>query len=349
MIIFIRPVDDQSFEHYYMKKCLLFLLLFICFCSAIYCQIITGTVLEKNTNSPIQHALVYFNGTSAGTYTDQKGFFELDISKNSSMPLTISALGYYSITLNDFPKNNPLLVYLPLKVFELNEVNISGKADRNLRKQNLRLFKEIFLGKTDNASNCEIINENDIIIFHENDTLKAYSLKPILVNNKALGYKISYYLDKFEFIEKNQTFYFAGNIIFDEDMPINNRRKEVIATRRVHSYLGSRMHFFRVLWENNLNSTGFSVSTLTNVKLNYNDIVTQKFNPLSMDTLKYLKYAGGFGISYFSHFPDSFIEFNKDSIYFDRNGYFDGLGITWEGRMAEQRVSDMLPYEFLRF
>jgi hypothetical protein len=209
------------------------------------------------------------------------------------------------------------------------------------------LFKEIFLGKTDNASNCEIINENDILIFHEKDTLKAYSLKPVIVNNKALGYKISYYLDKFEFIEKNQTFAFTGNIIFDEDQIINNRRKEVIAIRRVHTYLGSRMHFFRALWENNLDSAGFTVSTMTNVNLNYNDIVIKKYNSMNMDTIKYLKNAGRIGITYFSHFPDSFIEFNKDSIYFDRNGYFDGLGITWEGRMGEQRVSDMLPYEFL--
>lgn len=321
--------------------------MFLFFYSTIYCQIIKGTVLEKNTNSPIEHALVYFNGTSVGTYTDQKGSFELDITKNNFMPLTISALGYYSVTLNDFTVNNPLIIYLTLKVFELNEITISAKADVLLRKENLKIFKEIFLGVSDNASNCEIVNESDILIFHENDTLKAYSLKPIFVNNKALGYKISYYLDKFEFNGNEGTYHFEGNIIFNEDLPTNNRQKKNIELRRLNTYLGSKMYFFRELWENNLNSAGFSVATLKKVRLNYNDIVIQKINPLNLDTLKYLKYKERISISYFSQFPESFIKFVKDSVYFDRNGYFDGSGITWEGRMEEQRIADMLPYDYL--
>ncbi|MDO9340511.1 MAG: carboxypeptidase-like regulatory domain-containing protein, partial [Bacteroidales bacterium] len=117
-----------------MKKYIIFLLSFICLPSTIYSQIIKGTVLEKNTKSAIQHALVYFNGTSVGTYTDQKGFFEFDISKYNSMPLTISALGYYSVTLNEFPTDKPFLIYLPLKVFKLNEVNISAKHNAQSRE-----------------------------------------------------------------------------------------------------------------------------------------------------------------------------------------------------------------------
>jgi len=319
----------------------------ICFHSAIYSQIIKGTVFEKNTNSPIQHAIVYFNGTSVGTYTDQNGFFELDISKNISMPLTISALGYYSVTLTSFLTDYPLVIYLTLKVFELKEVTISAKADENLRKENLKAFKEIFLGTTDNASNCEIINESDILIFHENDTLKAYTLKPILINNKALGYKISYYLDKFEFIEKSGNYLFTGNIIFNEDLKYYDRRKKIIDVRRLHAYLGSRMHFFRALWGNNLKSEGFSIETQTKVNPKYDDIVIQKYNPLNNDSIKYLKYQKQLGISYFRQFPTSFIKFKEDSVYFDKNGYFDGLGITWEGEMEVQRVADMLPYDYL--
>jgi hypothetical protein len=30
----------------------------------------------------------------------------------------------------------------------------------------------------------------------------------------------------------------------------------------------------------------------------------------------------------------------------DQNGYFDPLGISWEGEMARQRIADWLPYEY---
>lgn len=329
-----------------MKKYLTFLLLLIYFPLNIYCQIINGTVLEINSNKVIQYAIAYFNGTSFGTYTDQKGSFEFDITQYRSMPLTISALGYYSVTLNVIPNEKPFLVYLTPKVFELSEVIVSDKLDAKLRERNLKSFKEIFLGSTKNASSCEIINEGDILIFHENDTLKAYSLNPILIINRALGYKISYYLDRFEFSNRNRTYFFTGNILFIDDININNDQKKVFEERR-KVYLGSKMHFFRVLWDDKLHLSGFSVSTLTNIKLANNEIVVQKDAPMKDDSLKYLKYHGIIGISYFSQFPESSITLKKDSVLFLKNGYFDGSGISWEGKMESQRIADMLPYEYI--
>jgi hypothetical protein len=186
-----------------MKRIILFLLL-INFCSFGYSQIIKGTILDKSNDSKISFATIYLNGTYVGTYSDQNGYFELDITKYSSMPLTISALGYYSITLSDFSKDKPLVAYLTPKVFELNEVVVKSKSLFRERKEKLILFRNEFLGTTENARNCEIINENDITFNYgsDNDTLKAFASKPLLINNRRLGYKITYYLDKFEYYKK---------------------------------------------------------------------------------------------------------------------------------------------------
>jgi len=72
-----------------MTKQIIFLLIFSCLCSTVNSQIIRGTVLDEKTKGPVDYALVYFNGTFLATYTDQKGFFELDISDFNSMPLTV--------------------------------------------------------------------------------------------------------------------------------------------------------------------------------------------------------------------------------------------------------------------
>jgi hypothetical protein len=37
---------------------------------------------------------------------------------------------------------------------------------------------------------------------------------------------------------------------------------------------------------------------------------------------------------------------NKDFVYFDKDGYFDPDGIDFSGQMTEQRIGDLLPFEY---
>lgn len=110
-----------------MRNLLLIILLSNLYISA-YSQLIKGAIYDKNTNSPICFATIYFNGTFVGTSSDQNGNFELNTSHNKSMPLTISAIGYYSVTLNNYSKTDFLKVYLHPKIYELNDVTISAKS-----------------------------------------------------------------------------------------------------------------------------------------------------------------------------------------------------------------------------
>lgn len=312
-----------------------------------YNQVIKGTVLEKNTNSPI-FATIYFNGTFVGTQSDLKGNFELDISKNASMPLTISSIGYYSVTLTDFLTYKPLIVYMTPKVYEMSEVVISSKSLVKRRIANLNLFKKVFLGSTDNARNCKIINENDITFNYANDrdTLKAFASKPILIHNMSLGYKITYYLDKFEYYKKDRTMFYAGSMIFNEDLVSDETHKQLYVERRKDAYLGSRMHFFRALWADDLESAGFRVKNSANINLNYNDIVEHSLTNSLNNHIKFLKYSKSLSILYDTRLTN--IDFLKEKVHFDKDGYFDqtGLSIRWEGDMLDKRVGDMLPYTY---
>jgi hypothetical protein len=179
-------------------------------------QIIKGTIKDKYSNDIINFASIYFSGTSMGINSDQSGFFELDVSKYTSMPLSISALGYLSVTLTQFYTDTTLQIYLIPKVFKLNEVVITAKANSKFRKAYLEIFKNEFLGTSQNAMNCKIKNEKDITLIMDNGTLKAFASKPIQINNKALGYEITYYLDKFELSKKTKSLEFIGNIIFKD-------------------------------------------------------------------------------------------------------------------------------------
>jgi hypothetical protein len=325
-----------------MRKLILLFMFFI-FNKVAYNQVIKGTVLDNETKNPIGFAFLYFSGTFSGTQADQNGNFEVDVTKNASIPLTISAIGYYSSTLTDFSTEKPHIVYLTPKTYQLKEVSINAKSLAKKRKANLISFKNVFLGTTYNARECEILNESDITFNYDSDkdTLKAFASKPILINNRALGYSITYYLDKFEYSRRGRTYFLQGNITFNEDLTADRTQKQVFERRREDAYLGSRMHFFRALWINDLKSVGFIVKTPSGANLDDKDIVIQEDSHR-----KYLKYPENIDICYYTKLPVSHIVFLKERVYFNNSGYFDGLGISWEGEFARKRIGDLLPYEY---
>ena len=325
-----------------MKRIVLFLLL-VNFFQVGHTQLVKGTILDKSNNLKINFASIYINGTSVGTNSDQNGYFELDITRYASLPLTINALGYYSVTLADFSREKPVEVYLTPKTFELNEVVVVAKSTAKERKANLKLFRDQFLGSSYNGQNCVIMNEGDITFKNgtSRDTLKAFASKPILIVNNALGYKITYYLDKFEYYRKNKSFLYKGSAYFNEDMSAALTQKKFFEKRRKNAYLGSRSHFFSSLWTNSLKSNGFIVRNSVDEIINYEDIVIVRAG-----FKKYLSYKDNLYIYYLSKSPNSYIEPLKDQIFFDSNGYFDGSGVKVIGQMAQQRIGDVLPYDF---
>ncbi len=322
-----------------MRK-LILLCLFINSYSAAFNQVVNGTVLDKVTKNSIGFATVYFNGTYVGTSADQNGNFELNISKNASMPLTISAIGYYSVTLTDFSKVEPLIIYLSPKVYELHEAVISAKSLERIRKRNLILFKEEFLGTTENAQYCEILSEKDITFnyYSQDDTLKAYALKPIIIDNKALGYTITCYLDKFEYYRTSGSVFYVGNMIFKEN-GIGEGANHQFDERRKNTYLGSRVHFLRTLWSDDLFLSDFIVRDAKQRLLDYKSIVIEEGND------KFIQYPKSFCIVYDKSV--SFIYFLKQKVFFDKVGHFDPSGINWKGKMGDQRIADSLPDEYI--
>jgi hypothetical protein len=309
--------------------------------TAAYNQVVKGIVSDRENHSRIGFAYIYFNGTYIGTNSNKEGYFEIDISKYRSMPLTISALGYYSVTLSVEAYSKPLTVLLKPKLYELDEVIIRENNNERERKRNLNLFLDTFLGTTKNAKSCLITNLNDLLFVSHNDTLKAFSSNPILIDNQALGYKITYFLDEFVLDIKNESFSFSGNIIFRDDMTAGETKKLMFESRRKLTYLGSRMHFFRSLWSNDLDQANFILKNSAFEELSYKDIVAEE------DSLtKYLTYPGEIGICYHSNLPNSFIVFLQEKANFDINGYFDPSSVSWQGEMSLKRIADWLPYEY---
>ncbi len=326
--------------------------------STAYSQVIKGKILDAETKKSIPFAAVYFNGTLVGTSSDEEGAFELDISNYASKPLTIRAVGYETCLLGSIPGNEALKIYLTPSFFEIEEVQVRTKDLSRQRKANLRLFKREFLGTSRNQKHCQILNEEDITFNYgsDDDMVKAYARAPIRIYNGALGYVISYFLDEFEYDKNSNVVSFAGDMVFTEDLAIKPSTEEAYTTRRKHAYLGSCMHFFRALWDNDLEMSGFRVVRYTFdlssirypstnkplANLNYHDLVLE-----DDENRKYLLATEKQLTVYYKSVGQSRIVFLKPGVLFGKNGFFDPSGIRWYGDMAELRVADMLPYEYM--
>lgn len=328
-------------------KCLLVLLLTSLYTTG-YSQILNGTIKDVTSGEALNYASVYFNGTFVGTNSDKNGNFELDISRYPSMPITVSALGYYSIIIPYPDTVKKLVIYLTPKLFELHEVVINARKISRERRINLGYFRREFLGTSMNSANSVIINEDDIYFSYDstNDTLKATSINPIIIENKNLGYKLIYYLDTFLYSKRSKYILIIGSCIFNEDNNTDKDLQEKYERRRRSSYLGSRMHFIRSLWADNLAEDGFVVKDLSNKVLSPDKYLCQIADPETGLINKYLCKQKTLIITFYTRRTSSVILLNKDSIYFDKDGYFDPLGISWQGEMATQRIGDLLPFEY---
>jgi hypothetical protein len=315
-------------------------------------QIITGVTREEGSGKPIGNVSVFFSGTLSGTVTDSTGNFTLYPETATKLPILISGAGYESKTITDYPTDKKLVVELKTKIYDLDAVTVKADDGMSL-KEKLRIFRREFLGSSPNAKNSQIMNEADLRFTYSSQThiLKATCDKPVVVQNKSLGYSLNFLLANFSFDGQQTAFY--GSQFFretakpEEAAKVNKARKNV--------YLGSQLHFIRALWSNKLAQNGFEVirylkqdSTVAGKDKQY---VARDLRRLPFDSLvvtkgnqKYLQFSGLIKITYRSQV--SMMEGVGKPVAIESNGYIDPQGILWRGVIGMQRAGDLLPLEF---
>jgi len=334
-----------------MKRCiLLFLLLTItCYCNAqskrTPSEVIKGRVIDSASGKPLANTSVYLNGTYKGTTTDSEGNFMLN-SAETNIPLIITHVGYKTQTLTHYAGKN-LNIVLKSKAIELREVTIGD--DAMSREKEMKIFLTEFIGSTN--KDCVISNPGDIYFTWHKKTqlLTAAADKPLIIYNKKLGYKVTYFLSAFR-NQLNSTTY-SGSYFFAEDtLGTQPRDLKKILKARDNAYFGSRMHFIRSLWADRLKEEDFSLDN----QMHYKDIITtgqgQKFISLTQTiTLNGLVspivQTAPLTITYKGTVTQlKQAETNKQTLI-AANGFYDP-DILWGGDMGAQRVSQLLPFEF---
>jgi hypothetical protein len=322
-----------------MIKASISLLLIFISCFTTEAQTLKGRVLIYGTDSAVAHASVYFNSMSKVAISNKDGYFELPLSNSNRVSVVVSAIGYSSTTIAEHLPTQFLRVYIKPTAYDLNMITIKGPSGMSREKKE-KIFKKEFLGTSYSASKCTIENLSDIKLIYRKKTkiLEAFCDKPVIIHNPVLGYKITYYIDKFKVYEKITTI--EGHYFFQDDTSSANKQKRQIVQRRLDAYLGSKMHFIRSLCNRNLSDEGFIVSDKNGRSFNADSIMVFR------DSKKYLKVRDGITILYENISKKTDVTDHKSLSLISDNGFYDPTTIIWKEYMALERVGDLLPYEY---
>src|ERR1700741_2923999 len=177
-----------------MRKLFIFIALSIPFIAGAQFKV-TGKIIDSADKKPIPGATVFLSNASVGTATTIDGNFTLNNVRGGQYELVVSMIGYatYRKTLLVNDQITVPDIYISSKSIPLAEVKIRPDPDWAAHYE---VFREEFLGSSPYSRKCKILNPELINFqFDKNTrTLTASSSNYIVVENKALGYKVKYML-----------------------------------------------------------------------------------------------------------------------------------------------------------
>lgn len=240
-----------------------FLLLLLILPLAAHAQItVSGKVISTVDNKPVPNASVFLSDASVGTQTDITGAFTLNNVKNGQYDLVVSCVGFETyhktLMMDGSVISIPEISLLP-KITLLKEVKIKYDPDH---EAHLERFEREFLGHSDNARQCAILNPEiiDLDYSKKADRITGSTDDFLIIENKALGYRIKYLLKAFSCDPIGVKYY--GSSTFELMKGTDSQEKKWVKNR-LQTYTGSNMQFLRSCIDNMVQEKGFAIFPLT--------------------------------------------------------------------------------------
>lgn len=312
-------------------------------------QVLSGRVLDSSTGHPLESVAIYFDNTTIGTTTNDEGFFSIEYSDAIQSTLVISYLGYEKVFISDYRQKTDITIKL-IETTSVLEAVYLNYDDGLTRKQKLQLFRKEFLGSSDFASSCKILNEDDLFLKYDNKSkvLSASSKSPILVVNKALNYAVTYDLMNFEiqfnYVEPGRDKFSINNVIYYgtsyyQEIEESNKK---IQNLRNSVYLGSVQHFMRNLYHETLKEAGFIFG-----KKGFT-VKAEDYFKLEVLENGIKKVALKDALDIFFKSRESVMQVRTDFFYVDKYGNYSPIdGVLFGGDMGKQRIGDTLPSNYI--
>ena len=332
---------------------------------------IAGTITDADTQKPLSDAHVFLSGTKIGTSTNDTGQFKLQKIPAGGYQLVISSIGYKRTKVEVIisPGEDKTIDFkLKPVVYEMPEVYV-GNLDEQW-EDDLEDFIDLFIGMSEFADSVQILNP-EVLRFDKNwwGKFTAEALGPLKIENKAMGYNITYYLEEFEYTGSQTRW--DGEPLFVEMTPNDSQQARYWQQNRRKAFFGSVRHFLLALLDNRVKEEGFNMFLEINNRFNFhsNDFRPVKAKRLiresEQDYLHHVSFLSRLEIVYTrakenSRFlrwsretrrppklQTSYIKLNERPITVDANGeILEPYGATLFGYFAFTRLASLTPQEF---
>lgn len=259
-------------------------------------NILSGTVTDSANGAPLTGISVFLNNTSRGTVTNARGEFQLPIPYGNYQ-LVVSAIGYATAVtdINGSHLSGPVRIALQTRATELAAVTVEPYDKHGWAKWG-KFFIENFIGTGDNAAECRLKNRSALRFFFSQGSklLSVTATEPLLIENNALGYSLTYQLEGFRADLNNKYIRFFGYPYFRQMIARKEDQEKMWEFRRKMAYAGSIMHFMRSLYSGHSITAGFLLEKEVTGRNPEKERVKQIYRPdfqkpgnFPMDTLHY--------------------------------------------------------------
>ncbi|MFT4152296.1 carboxypeptidase-like regulatory domain-containing protein [Parafilimonas sp.] len=267
----------------------LFMFCLVLIAQSLFAQLtLQGKVIDSATGQPLANVSVFISNTSAGTTTKQDGSFSLSIPQGTYQ-IVFSYIGYTTKTFTTNTISNSFHIGLSPAENRLADVVLMPFEKDGWARWG-KFFTDLFIGTTDEALQCIIQNTKTIRFRQDkkNKTLQAVAFEPLIITNKALGYKIQYQLEEFTYDFNNKYLFYQGYPLFMEMQGSRHKQKHWQEKRR-EVYEGSQMHFMRSLYRNTLMQEGFDVFRMLKTENEEKKRIKQalRYGPIPKDSSAY--------------------------------------------------------------
>ncbi|MEM1095701.1 MAG: carboxypeptidase-like regulatory domain-containing protein [Bacteroidota bacterium] len=219
-----------------------------------------GTVRDAATAEPLPGVNVYLAQTLIGTTTDRDGYFVLPQLERGQYEVVFSFVGYTArtTTLAVDGSQDTLQVRVALQpaVVELDGLAVTAERSRQWDRQ-LRRFERQLIGTSPNAKATQLLNPEVLTFDESNRVLRAEASAPLVVENRALGYRIRFDLQHFVWDWGQRALQYEGASFFEELTPEDERQASRWATAREEAFTGSLQHLMWSVVHDRVGDEGF--------------------------------------------------------------------------------------------
>jgi len=328
-----------------------------------------GAVRDAETGAPLPGAHVFIAASMLGTTTDSTGHFRLGGIPRGAHRLYVSMLGYESTAIDTLVQDastDTLAIRLRPAVLSAGEVTVTAERDEKWYDR-LEKFERLFIGTSTRADRCTLQNP-EVLSFETKwwGRFSAHAREPLIIQNRALGYRIRYHLK--EFTASGGTVRWDGEPFFQPLTPSDSAEAARWTEARQKAYAGSLRHFLRALLARRTREEGFVVyrhpsDAFRPTSSRFRVSADRLLDPLPDSALAEMNFFGRLEViyqheqetdrflrwqgTYYQRGPrpqTSHLKLNEHPITIDADGEIvEPYGATAFGYFAFERLADAVP------